>query len=86
MNRFGLAWLTWAGATVASFSAVETAAILSGDQGNTLSAHLRDWLGIEPREPYAMVTTAAFLGGCAWVGVHIAFGIWDVPICRWVNT
>lgn len=73
-KQFTYAWIAWAVTTTVSFSALETAAIVSDAEYNTLSAHLRDWLGIEPHEPYAMITTAAFLGGCAALGVHIAFG------------
>lgn len=73
-KQFDLAWMVWAGGTVTSFAGLELAAVLSDAEYNTLSAHMRDWLGIEPREPYAMITAAAFLGGCAWLGTHIAFG------------
>ena len=88
-QQFDLAWLAWAAGTVGTFTGLELAAIRSGDHSNTLSAHLRNWFGIQPyqpREPYAIVGTVAFLGGCAWLGVHIAFEMWALPVDRWLGS
>ena len=87
-RQFDLAWIAWAAATASTFTALEFATLRSGEFDNTLSAHLRDWFGIRPhehREPYAMIGTAAFLGACAWLAVHIAFEMWALPVDRWLG-
>lgn len=87
-RQFDRAWVAWAAGTAGTFAALEFAALRSGDSTNTLSAHLRGWFGIrpgEPPEPYAMLGTAVFLAGCAWLGVHVAFEMWALPVDRWVG-
>lgn len=87
-RQFDRAWATWVALSAASCTGLEIAALRSGDVTNTLSAHLRAWFGIrphEPREPYAMLAAAAFLGGCAWPGLHIAFEMWALPVHRWLG-
>lgn len=71
---FDAAWICWAGGTAASFAALEFAAVRSGDPGNTLSHHMRRWLGIQPRRPWAMVGTGAMVGAAAWLTYHITMG------------
>lgn len=62
-------WALWC----AVGAALEVDAILSGR--STLSRALRSWLGICPCRRYGRLGAAAFMAGCAWLAVHIAFDL-----------
>lgn len=67
-------WALWLGATVASFVAVESAALYEraqGRTGKTLSATLRRWLGIDPRHSHAVLSTVVASATLLWFGIHI---------------
>ncbi|GII62614.1 hypothetical protein Skr01_26990 [Sphaerisporangium krabiense] len=67
-------WLWWAGLAVGSFAILETWALLTKQEGDTLSERLREWLGIRPVKHWRLATSAALLGFLAWFGWHIVFG------------
>lgn len=70
---FDRAW----SALIGGFVVLETAALLSDDGSDpkTLSAYTRRWLGLNPRRRWSTISAGAFLGFCAWLGIHITFGI-----------
>lgn len=67
------AWAIWAAVTLGSFAILETWALLSKREGDTLSERLREWLGIRPVRQWRLITSAALLGFLIWFGWHIVF-------------
>lgn len=64
-------WSVWATATIGSFVAMETRALVKGDIP-TLSECLARWSGVHPRKPHGSVTPLAFVAGAAWLAIHVA--------------
>lgn len=64
------AWLIWLAVTAVSFGALEWVTL---ERGETLSANLRRWLGIDPPKPWRPITIPLFAGAVA------AFAAWFVP-------
>lgn len=71
MAGFTKAWLIWGSATVASFAAIEGAALATGDMGNTLTAHLRAGLGQDPERPWGTPAALAVFASLSWVAYHL---------------
>ncbi|WP_327582460.1 hypothetical protein OHA25_41945 [Nonomuraea sp. NBC_00507] len=71
MSPYRRAWIILGALTVLGFAIIEGLALASGDMDNTLSAHLRLILGLEPGKPWGIAAGLAFLGGLVWLGWHI---------------
>ena len=71
MSPYRRAWITWAVLVIAGFAIIEGLALASGDMDNTLSAHLRLLLGLEPGKPWGIAGGIAFVVGLVWAGWHI---------------
>ncbi|MEV1245108.1 hypothetical protein [Nonomuraea sp. NPDC049750] len=56
---------------IGGFAIIEGLALASGDMDNTLTAHLRLLLGLEPDKPWGIVGGLAFFGALIWAGWHI---------------
>lgn len=65
-----IGWIVWAAFTLASFAVLEWLTIR---RGQTLSANLRRWMGVEPRKPWRHIGIATF------VGAVLAFVAWFIP-------
>lgn len=63
-------WSVWLTATLGSFVAMETRALVKGDIP-TLSECLARWSGVHPRRRHGSVVPLVFLAGCGWLVVHV---------------
>lgn len=71
MNGWTVAWILW----LAMFAAVEGAALINKDRGDTLSEHVWSWFKIreKPRQwTWRRAVLAVFL---VWLLVHMVAGI-----------
>lgn len=69
-------WASWALAGITA----ETVALLNTDDADTLSENTWKWL-THPHDStganvLAWVSRVVILGFAAWIGPHLAFGIW----------
>lgn len=71
MSPYRRAWIIWAVVTLLGFGAIEGLALASGDMDNTLTAHVRLVLGLEPGKPWGAIGGLAFAAGLTWAGWHI---------------
>lgn len=71
VSPYRRAWIIWAILIIGGFAAIEIPALLSGDMDNTLSAHLRLVLGLEPGKWWGVLGGLAFLAFLGWAGWHI---------------
>lgn len=71
MSPYRRAWIVWSAVVIGGFAVIEGLALARGDMDNTLTAHLRLLLGLEPDKPWGIVGGLAFLGALVWAGWHI---------------
>ncbi|MGW5259674.1 hypothetical protein ACWEQG_01785 [Microbispora sp. NPDC004025] len=71
MSPYTKAWLIWGGVTAGGFAVIEGLALASGDMANTLSAHLRLALGLDPARRWGVIGGLAFTAACVWLIWHI---------------
>jgi len=71
MSPYRRAWIIWTTATIVGFAVIEGLALATGDMDNTLSAHLRLWLGLDPGKPWGIAAGIAFGAFLVWLGWHI---------------
>lgn len=69
------AWAAWGLAVLATFAVLEGIALLNRRDGDTLSEHLRRWLGIDPanerRKAAVPLFIAAVVALAAWLIPHL---------------
>lgn len=78
-KRWAWIWGLWLGLVAASFAVLEAVAIFRRRKGDTLSEHLRDWLGIREGRRLSVGAIAFAVGLVAfvvWFVPHIVWGIW----------
>lgn len=63
-------WITIGTAVVAA----EVWALVRRRPEDTLSAHIRRWLGIEPERPWKILGQGFVLVFCAWLSLHLSTG------------
>jgi hypothetical protein len=72
-------WILWLTATLISFLALEAHALrqpLTDEKpSETLTAALRQWLGVQPSSRRRWVASALFAGFWAWLVAHVCFGL-----------
>lgn len=64
-------WSVWITATVGSFVAMESRALVKGDIP-TLSECLARWSGVHPRRRRGSVAPWALVAGAGWLAIHVA--------------
>lgn len=74
------AWGVWVVLSLGTFVALETFALRSKSEGDTLSENIRRWLGVEPAQPWKRYTSLAFClimtGFTIWFIPHILWAVW----------
>lgn len=74
-GRWGRVWSIWLAAAAGSFAVAETAALVTDGIPGTLSAYLRRAAGLEPACAHGRVGRGVILAACAWLAVHLSYGV-----------
>lgn len=67
MSPYTVAWLVW----IASFVAIEGAALKDARKGDTLSEHIRSWFGVTGEGSFPKLRRVALVAGLAWLSLHL---------------
>lgn len=67
MSPFTFAWVFW----IATFAAIEGAALLNKQSGDTLSEHMRKWFSTTTKAKGYRLRRLVLVIGLAWFPLHI---------------